>query len=131
MHRTYLLVVTAISEAGTGLLLLVWPPLPILLLLGVERASPEALCAARIAGAALIAISVACWQGRNDPARPVQSDLLLGVLIYDLSAAGVLALTGWFSGLVGIALWPAVVLHAALSAWCVASFGKRHGKLDH
>ena len=51
VYRTYLLMVTAISEGGTGSVAAGLAPVPILLLLGVERASPEARCAARIAGA--------------------------------------------------------------------------------
>jgi hypothetical protein len=45
--------------------------------------------------------------------------LLIGVLTYDVGAAVILAYTGLFVNLVGIALWPAVVLHAALAVWCV------------
>jgi hypothetical protein len=122
MHRAYLLIVTALGEAGTGLLLLVWPPVLLALLLGVNQASPETTYCSRIAGAALLAIGVACWLGRNDHARPAQQGLLLGVLIYDVGATGVLAYTGWFLHLGGIALWPAVVLHGALAVWCAVSF---------
>jgi hypothetical protein len=120
MHRTYLLIVTALGEGGTGLLLLVWPSVLLALLLGVDQASPETFACARIAGAALVAIGVACWLGRTDHSHAAQRGLLLGVLTYDLLAAGVLAYTGWFLSLAGIALWPAVVLHAALAVWCVA-----------
>jgi len=116
----FLLIATALGEGGMGLLLLAWPPVPMLLLLGVEQPSSEAGSVARIAGAALIAVAVACWFGRNDHDGPAQKGLLVGVLIYDLAAAGILAYTGWFLSLAGIVLWPAVVLHAGLAAWCVA-----------
>jgi hypothetical protein len=119
MHRTYLLLVTAFAEGGIGVLLLVLPSVPLRLLLGVDNASPETFPVARIAGAALLALGVACWLGRNDPHRPAQQGLVLGVLIYDLAAAGILAYTGWFSSLVSIALWPAVILHIGLAGWCV------------
>jgi hypothetical protein len=113
------LIVTAASEAGTGLLLLVWPPVLLALLLGVDQASPETTCCARIAGAALLAIGVACWIGRSDTNSSAQLGLLIGVLIYDVSAAVILAYAGLFVNLAGMALWPAVVLHAALAGWCV------------
>jgi hypothetical protein len=45
--------------------------------------------------------------------------LTTGVLIYDVAAAVILAYTGLFLSLVGVVLWPAVVLHAALAVWCV------------
>jgi hypothetical protein len=124
MHRGYLLSVTALGEGGTGLLLLVWPPVPIVLLLGVEYPSPEAWSIARIKGAALLALAVACWLERKGAARPAPQGLLLGVLVYDVTVASVLAWTGWSSNLVGVAPWPAVLLHAALAAWCVVSFLK-------
>jgi hypothetical protein len=119
MHRTCLLIATALGEGGIGLLLLVWPPVPLALLLGVEQASPEGLVTARVAGAALVALAVACWLGRHDQDRPAQQGLLLGVLIYDLAVTGILAHAGWFWSLTGIALWPAVLLHGALAGWCV------------
>jgi hypothetical protein len=115
-----LLIVTAHAEAGTGLLLLVWPPGLLALLLGVDQASPETTCCARIAGAALLAIGVACWIGRADTHSSGQLGLLIGVFIYDVAAAVILAYTGLFTDLVGLALWPAVVLHGALAGWCVA-----------
>jgi hypothetical protein len=129
MHPAILLIVTAVAEAGTGLLLLVWPPVLIALLLGVDHASPETNICARVAGAALLAIGVACWIGRSDAHGSAQLGLLIGVFIYDVAAAVILAYTGLFVHLVGIVLWPAVVLHAALAIWCfVIVWGKRRGK---
>ncbi len=120
MCRTYLLSVTALGEGGIGFLLLAWPPVPMVLLLGVDQASSEVAFFARIAGAALVALGVACWMGRND--HPAPDGLLLSVLSYDVAATAILGYTGWFLGLVGIALWPAVVLHAVLAVWCVGCF---------
>jgi hypothetical protein len=118
MGRTYLLIVTAFVEVGTGLLLLIWPSLPLALLLGIEEGSPELNLCARVLGAALLAIGVACWFGRSDKHGPAPFGLLISVLLYDVAAAVILAHAG-LSGLAGIALWPAVVLHAALAVWCV------------
>ncbi len=119
MNRTYFLLATALVEVGIGLLLLVWPQVPIALLLGVEQASPEALATARIAGAALLALGVACSVGRNDHASAGVPGIWLGVLIYDLAAVGVLGCTWWFWKLSGIALWPAIALHAFMATWCL------------
>jgi hypothetical protein len=114
------LIVTAVFEAATGLVLLALPSFPFKLLLGVEQASPEALFVGRIGGAALLAIGVACWLGRSDAHSPAAFGLLIGVLIYDVAAAGLLAYAGVCLSFAGIALWPAVVAHAALACWCVA-----------
>jgi hypothetical protein len=127
MNRSNLLIVTAFGEGGIALLLLVWPSVPLALLLGVDLASPETLSTARLAGGALVALSVACWLGRNDQDRPAQQGLLLGVLIYDVAATAILGYSGWFLSLAGIALWPAVVLHVALAVWCAMSFWMRPG----
>jgi hypothetical protein len=119
MHRVYLLIVTAFVEVGTGLSLLVVPAVPVALLLGVSAAAPEVLFVCRIAGAALLALGVACWWARGDRAGPAQLGLLIGVLLYDVAAAGLLGYAGLVLGMLGIALWPAVVLHTALALWCV------------
>jgi hypothetical protein len=123
MHRTNLLIVTALLELGTGLLLLLLPALPLALLLGVTEGSPpETLVVARLAGVALLAIGVTCWLGRRDNLNPAQLGVLAGVLVYDVAVAGLLAYAGLFLNLAGVALWPAVVLHTALAVWCVFCF---------
>ena len=117
MRRASLLIVTALVEAGVGLLLLIRPAGPFEWLLGVGQPSPEALVLARVTGAALLAIGVACWLARNDERSAAQFGLLTGVLIYDGAAAAVLAWAALGPGLLGLALWPAVVLHAGLAVW--------------
>jgi hypothetical protein len=125
MHRAYLLVVTAVVEGGIGILMLVSPSVLIALLLGVEQSSPEANVCGRIAGAALLAIGIACWLGRSDRQSFAQQVLLTGALTYNVAAAAILASTGLFSSLVGFALWPAVVLHLVLAGWCVVCLWNR------
>ena len=119
MHRSYLLMTTALGEGGAGLLLLVTPTVAQSLLLGVDQAMPETTFFARIAGAALLAIGIACCVGRSDKHRSAQWGLLVSVLFYDVAAAVILAYAG-FLGHVGIALWPAVFVHSALAVWCIA-----------
>jgi hypothetical protein len=120
-HGTYLLIVTALGEGGTGLFLIVWPPAPFALLLGVEQPSPEAVACARVAGAALVGIGVSCWLGRLDRGSPARLGLFTGLLTYDVAVALFLAYAGLFMNLLGIALWPAVGLHAVLAVWCVVA----------
>ena len=51
------------------------------------------------------------------------------MLIYDGVVAVLLGYAGFVLGRVGIALWPAVVLHAALAVWCVVClWDKAHSK---
>jgi hypothetical protein len=119
MQTKWLLSVTAVAEAGTGLCLLVLPDVPVALLLGLTQVAPETLLVGRVAGAALLGIGIASWLARNDRRTPAQRGLLAGILLYDVAAAGLLGFAGHTLNLVGPALWPAVVLHAALAAWCV------------
>jgi hypothetical protein len=127
MHRTWLLTVTALVEVGTGLFLLFLPSLPLALLLGVSLAAPEAVFIARVAGAALLALGVACSLARSDRHGPAQRGVLTGVLTYDVAAAALLAYAGLVLNMAGIALWPAVVLHTALAVWCLACLWVRRG----
>ena len=114
-----LLVVTAVAEGGTGLILLWFPSVVFSLLLGVRPASPEALLVGRIAGAALLGIGVASGSASRDKGSRAQLSLLAGILVYNVAAAMLLGYAGTVSGPVGIALWPAVVFHLGLAAWCI------------
>ena len=98
-------------------MLLVYPPMVVRLLFGAEITGVGVVIS-RVAGAALLAIGVACWPARRDPGSPAQLGLLSGVLFYDIAAAALLTYAGLFLDMVGIALWPAVVMHVVLSVWC-------------
>ncbi len=99
------LVLAAVSEAATGVALLVVPSLVGRLLLGDELTG-VALPVARVTGIALIALGVACWPGTP----------LVGMLTYSAAVTLYLAYVGFAGGLAGILLWPAVVLHLILTA---------------
>jgi hypothetical protein len=113
-----LLIVTALAETPIGLMLLVSPPLVAGLLLGASLDAPAALIVGRIAGAALLALGVACWLARDDGASLALRGLIAAMLLYNCAAVAVLAHTGAVVGLVGVLMWPAVALHAALAVWC-------------
>lgn len=119
MTRSAFLVITAAGEGVTGLFLLLWPAVPLMLLLGVQATVPETLLVARVAGSALLAIAVTSGMARSDSGSPALRAVLTGILLYDVAVAAVLAYAA--SGLQhgGVLLWPAVVAHAALAAWCV------------
>ncbi len=108
-----LLALAAIAEATTGFALLVVPSLVGQLLLGAEGTG-VAIPIARVLGIALIALGVACWPGRT---------ALCGMLTYGAAVTLYLLYLGIRGNWVGPLLWPAVVLHAALTlflarAWC-------------
>ncbi len=116
MKKT-LLIVTAVLEAATGVVLLVSPSVPVSLLLGVSPESPDGGTVARIAGAALISFGIACWQAR----QLQQNDaLLIAMLAYNINVVAVLTHARLALTLFGSGFWPAVGLHTTLAAWCIA-----------
>ena len=116
-----LLIVTTVVETPIGVMLLLFPPLVARCLLGVSLDAPAALVVARIAGAALLALSFACWLARDDGPGPAQRGLIAAMLLYHCAAVAVLAHAAVIARLVGVLLWPAVGLHSALAVWCVAA----------
>jgi hypothetical protein len=114
-----LLALAAVVEAATGLALIAVPGIVVRLLLGAEI-SGASIPLGRVAGAALLALGVACWLARNDRQSRTARGLVVAMLMYNIVATAVLAFAGIGLGLHGVALWPAVVLHAVMGAWCVA-----------
>jgi hypothetical protein len=90
------------------------------MLVGTPLDAPAALTVARIGGAGLIAIGIACWLARGDVQSSAARGLVAAMLIYDFLAAIILAHAGIRFELYGVALWPAVALHAVMSVGCVA-----------
>ena len=99
-----LLVFAALSEAATGLALLLVPSLVGQLLFGAELVG-VGLTMARVTGIALIALGIACWPGPP----------LLGMLTYSAAATLFLTWVGLSGVTVGMLLWPAVHLHVILT----------------
>jgi len=116
---TTLLIVTAVIEAATGVALLVRPSVPVAILLGSSLDAPAALTVARVAGAALLTLGVACWFARDD--GRAATGLVAAMLVYNIAAVAILTFAGISSGTAGVGLWPAVVLHAGLAVWCIVS----------
>ena len=113
-----LLALAAIIEAATGLALIAVPAIVVRLLLGAEI-SRASIPLGRVAGAALLALGVACWLARGDTQSRATRGLVVAMLMYNIVATAVLAFAGIGLGLHGVALWPAVVLHAAMAVWCI------------
>jgi len=88
------------------------------LLLGSPLDTSAAAMLGRVAGAALLALGVACWLARDDTQSRAARGLVVAMLMYNIPATAVLAFAGIGLGLHGVALWPAVVLHAAMAVWC-------------
>jgi hypothetical protein len=72
------LVIASLGEAGTGVILLSYPPIVVRLLFGAKIGG-AGIIMSRIAGIALIGLGVACWPG--NPRQPTY-----GMLTYSLVA---------------------------------------------
>jgi hypothetical protein len=114
-----LLKLTAIIEAATGLGLAAVPAAVVRLLLGAEI-SGASIPLGRVAGVALLALGVACWLARHDAQSCAARGLVSAKVLYNLGSVVILGAAGLQSQPVGIALWPAVVLHAVMAVWCAA-----------
>ena len=114
-----LLLVTAVLEAGIGIALVALPSAVAQVLLGAPLEAPAALTVARVAGAALLALGVACCLAVFDPQTRAARGVISAMVLYNLGAAIILGAAGIRSDKTGIGLWPAVILHVALVVWCV------------
>jgi hypothetical protein len=123
-----LLIVSALLEAGVGIGLLAAPPLVAQVLLGVALDAPAALAVARIGGAALLALGIACWLAASEAQSCAARGVVSAMVIYNLGAALVLGASGITSHLAGVGLWPAVILHAVMTVWCLTSLLGTHSR---
>ena len=131
--KNTILLVAAIAEAVTGLIVLAIPSIAVRALFGIEIAG-AAIIMSRIAGVALIGMGVACWPGRAPLVRAPLSGAnqgniqqLYGVLMYSVLVTLYLIRIGIRGAPVGPLLWPAVIVHAVLIILLVVA-GFKAGK---
>lgn len=113
-----LLIIMAVLEGIVGLGLLLMPVVVVSTLLDASLDTPGGLIAARLAGAAIVALAISCWQARNaEPTGPGFA-IVSAMLFYNIAAAALLAYGGVRLGLQSSFIWPTIVLHSALGLWC-------------
>jgi hypothetical protein len=112
---------TAAIEAGAGLGLLGFPLRAAELLLGAPLESPDAMTLARVGGAGLLTLGAAFWLARGDTQSRAAKGLIAALVIYNLAVVLILGIAGIRAERVGVLLWPAVVLHTAMTIWCFVS----------
>jgi hypothetical protein len=103
-----LLMLAALVEGGTGVILLASPTIVVQLLFAAA-VSLSGVVISRFAGIALIGLGTACWPDA-DTRRP-----FYGMETYNMLAMLYLAYIGVLGESVGLLLWPAVVVHAVLT----------------
>ncbi|HZD31076.1 MAG TPA: hypothetical protein VE779_05370 [Candidatus Angelobacter sp.] len=112
------LIFAALGETATGLILVAVPAIAIRALCGVEIAG-AGIIPTRVAGIALIGLGVACWPNNSTHQQ------LYGMLTYSTLVMLYLIRIGVRGAPVGVLLWPAVALHAALCALLLWTWAKR------
>lgn len=120
-----LLIVTAVIEGGTGLMLVAAPSVVTWLLLSSSLDGSVSLIVARLTGLALLTLTVACWLARLDGETRAATGLVTAMVLYNVGATILLAYAGLGLRFYGILLWPAVLLHTAMSIWCIMQLLRR------
>jgi len=118
-----LLAVSCGIEGATGLGLLVAPAVATKLLLGAEIEG-IAIILGNTAGIVLISLAIACWPREGWTG----SGSYVGMLVYNLLIALLLAEVGATATATGILLWPVVVYHFVVAVLiAMASIGGLRG----
>lgn len=121
-----LLKLTAVIEAATGLGLIIVPALVVRLLLGNDLLG-AGIPLGRLAGAALLALGIACWLASFDTQSCAARGIVSAMTLYNIGAVLILTAAGIQSQQICIALWPAVILHAAMAVWCITCLTRKVG----
>ena len=111
------LMLAASAEAGTGVILLAYPP--IVRLLFATEIIGLGVIMSRLAGIALIGFGIACWPGTDT------RQASYGMVTYSVLAMLYLILIGVRGESVGLLLWPAVAAHALLTVLLASSWPAR------
>lgn len=119
-----LLTATAVIEGGASLALLCVPSTIASLLIGAPLIEPAASIVARVGGAGLLALTIACWIARRDAMSLATKGLVGAMLSYNGAVVFILVLAYLDLNLYGVALWPAIILHLTMGIWCIACLVK-------
>lgn len=116
-----LLIISAVIDAVVGASLVLLPALMMSTLLGAPADTPPGVASTRLAGAALFALAIACWNARDGERTGPAIGVVTASLFYRLGAIAVLVHAGVRLGLSSPLIWPSIVVYFALALWCVFS----------
>jgi hypothetical protein len=121
----HLLVVTAVLEAATGIALVLSPSLIVNMLLGAHLDTPGAVTIARVAGASLVALGLACWLASKDTRSHAARGVVVAMLLYNIAIVAVILHAVIGLGLLTAGTWLAEGLHAVMAVWCVVALRRQ------
>lgn len=115
MSLRLLLIISGSLEALVGVLTLIAPATVVSLLLG---GSVDAIGSvlARLFGAGVFALGLACLKARDDVGSPAGLAVSIGITSYNVLAAVVILWAAVGLSLGGLLLWAAGIVHAVLGA---------------
>ena len=113
MSLRLLLILSGGLEILAGLPALITPAPVVSLLLGMP-VDPIAVVLARLFGAGVFALGLACLKARNDVGSPAGLAVSIGITAYNVLAAVVILWAAAGLGLGGLLLWGAGIGHAVL-----------------
>jgi len=120
MSLRLLLTISGVLEVLVGVLALISPAPVVSLLLG-GPVDPIALVLARLFGAGVFALGLACLKARSEVASPAGLAVGLGITSYNVLAAVVIIWAAAGLSLGGMLLWAAGIGHAVLGALFVSA----------
>jgi hypothetical protein len=120
MSLRLLLLLSGGLEILAGLPALIAPG-PLLSLLLGGPGDPISSVVARLFGAGVFALGLACLKARDDVGSPAGLAVSIGITAYNVLAAVILLWTAAGPGLGGLLLWGAGIVHAALGALFVSA----------
>ncbi len=94
----------AVIEVTTAIALLAVPALLVSALLGAPLDTSAGLVVARLAGAAVLSLGVACWLGIRDARSRATVGIVAAMLLYNLAAVVLLASARFRLGMMGVGL---------------------------
>jgi hypothetical protein len=110
---------------GAGAALWMLPAVSAALLFDEKLESRVDLLMVRFSGAGLLALGMVCQIANFDPNSPSSQRLVAAMLFYYIVVVGVLGFALLTLRLHGLALWPVIVVHAAMGIWCIFAMTSR------
>jgi hypothetical protein len=123
MNPRLFFIVSTLVELPIGFLLLTFPSITSHLLLGAETSSIFENTIARVAGVAIISLSIACWLSRTSTKIDSQRPVIAGMLFYNL-AVTILLIYYLIAGGSTALLIVAIAAHALLLVACLYLFNR-------
>jgi hypothetical protein len=112
---------TALIELGAGLAFLAIHSEAVNILFGGPLLTPPSLALGRLAGAALLALTIASGLASRAPQGGAAGGVVAGMTVYNLGAVFILAAAAIGLSPAGILLWPGLALHSGMTIWCIAT----------